>query len=251
MVNPHIRARAPTTTVTYDDRTLGPFPASPPVSVRYRQGRDRPCAGLRWPRTVNRGRRLLAMPSKLLPTPHSAVAAGLGACHSSLHAHVSIQDVGKDGGDQTALRSLDGLRRTRSDHRCQRALRNASFRTGHRPQHVGGHVCCAVGQGQSGRACAEPPSRPSGPAKRGRSAATRLDGGEHKRTLSASTAPAYHNILWSTASVKPAHSCARQHRLPGGALPRAPLGWAHLKGHSSPIVNRQAKEPRFGCTSGK
>ena len=77
MVNPHIRARAPTTTVTYDGRTLGPFPASPPVSVRYRQGRDRPCAGLRWPRTVNRGRRLLAMPSKLLPTPHSAVAAGL------------------------------------------------------------------------------------------------------------------------------------------------------------------------------
>ena len=68
MVNPHIRARAPTTTVTYDDRTLGPFPASPPVSVRYRQGRDRPCAELRWPRTVNRRRRLLAMPSKLLPT---------------------------------------------------------------------------------------------------------------------------------------------------------------------------------------
>ena len=48
------------------------------------------------------------------------------------------------------------------------------------------------------------------PAKRGRSAATRLDGGEHTRTLSASTAPAYHNILWSTASEKPAHSCARQ-----------------------------------------
>ena len=42
------------------------------------------------------------------------------------------------------------------------------------------------------------------------SAPTRLDGGEQKRTLSASTAPAYHNILWSTASVKPAHSCARQ-----------------------------------------
>ena len=50
------------------------------------------------------------------------------------------------------------------------------------------------------------------PAKRGRSAATRLDGGEHTRTLLASTAPAYHNILWSTASEKPAHSCARQHR---------------------------------------
>ena len=48
------------------------------------------------------------------------------------------------------------------------------------------------------------------PAKRGRSAATRLDGGEHTRTLSASTAPAYHNILWSSASEKPAHSCARQ-----------------------------------------
>ena len=39
------------------------------------------------------------------------------ACHSSLHAHVSIQDVGKAGGDHTALRPLDGLRRTRSDHR--------------------------------------------------------------------------------------------------------------------------------------
>ena len=52
------------------------------------------------------------------------------------------------------------------------------------------------------------------PAKRGRSAATRLDGGEHTRTLSASTAPAYHNILWSTASEKPAHSCARQLGIP-------------------------------------
>ena len=39
------------------------------------------------------------------------------ACHSSLHAHVSIQDVGKDGGDHTARRPLDGPRRTRSDHR--------------------------------------------------------------------------------------------------------------------------------------
>ena len=77
------------------------------------------------------------------------------ACHSSLHAHVSIQDVGKDGGDQTALRPLDGLRRTRSDH-----------------------------------------------------------------------------------------------RLPGGALPGAPLGWAHLKAHSSPIVNRQAEDPRSGLTAG-
>ena len=48
------------------------------------------------------------------------------------------------------------------------------------------------------------------PAKRGRSAATRLDCGEHTRTLSASTAPAYHDILWSTASEKPAHSCARE-----------------------------------------
>ena len=94
---------------------------------------------------------------------------------------------------------------------CQRALRNASFPIGHRPQYVGCHVCCAVGRGQSGRACAEPPSRPVSPAKRGRSAATRLDGGEHTRTLSVSTAPACHNILWSTVSEKPAHSCARQH----------------------------------------
>ena len=39
------------------------------------------------------------------------------ACYSSLHAHVSIQDVGKDGGDHTALRPVDGPRRTRSDHR--------------------------------------------------------------------------------------------------------------------------------------
>ena len=42
------------------------------------------------------------------------------ACHSSLHAHVSIQDVGKDGGDHTALRPLDGPRRTRADHRLPR-----------------------------------------------------------------------------------------------------------------------------------
>ena len=39
---------------------------------------------------------------------------------SSLHAHVSIQDVGKDGGDHTALRPLDGPRRTRFDHRLPR-----------------------------------------------------------------------------------------------------------------------------------
>ena len=59
---------------------------------------------------------------------------------------------------------------------CQRALRNASFRTGHRPPHVGGHVCCAVGRGQSGRACAEPPSRPSAP---------RSGGGAQRRALTA------------------------------------------------------------------
>ena len=58
------------------------------------------------------------------------------------------------------------------------------------------------------------------PAKRGRSAATRLDGGEHTRTLSASTAPACHNILWSTASEKPAHSCARHHRNDNVCSPR-------------------------------
>ena len=49
------------------------------------------------------------------------------------------------------------------------------------------------------------------PAQRGRSAATRLDGGEHTRTLLASTAPTDHNILWSTVGEKPAHFCARQH----------------------------------------
>ena len=97
MVNPHIRARAPPTMVTYDDRTLGPFPASPPVSVRYRQGRDRPCAGLRWPRTVNRGRRLLAMPSKLLPTPHSAVAARLDIQGLGGHANPAIDGHLKTG----------------------------------------------------------------------------------------------------------------------------------------------------------
>ena len=36
---------------------------------------------------------------------------------------------------------------------------------------------------------------------------------------------------------------------PAGALPRAPLGWAHLKAHSSPIVNRQAEDPRSGLTA--
>ena len=50
---------------------------------------------------------------------------------------------------------------------CQGAVRNAPFRAGHRPQHVGGHVCCAVGRGQSGRACAEPQSRPSAPRSGG------------------------------------------------------------------------------------
>ena len=52
VVNPYIRALAPT--CTYDGRTSRPIPASPPVSVRTDRGvRDRPCAGLRWPRTAN------------------------------------------------------------------------------------------------------------------------------------------------------------------------------------------------------
>ena len=51
------------------------------------------------------------------PTVELGIFPASCACHSSLHAHVSIQDVGKDGGDHTALRPLDGPRRTRSDHR--------------------------------------------------------------------------------------------------------------------------------------
>ena len=58
------------------------------------------------------------------------------ACHSSLHAHVSIQDVGKDGGDHTARRPLDGPRRTRSDQRLPGgALPEASPGLGHLKAH--------------------------------------------------------------------------------------------------------------------
>ena len=85
-----------------------------------------------------------------------------------------------------------------------------------------GHVCRAIGRGRSGRAVRGAAVKAVSPAKRGRSAATRLDGGEHTRTLSASTAPTYHNILWSTASEKPAHPCARQH-LPPGRPRRVPV----------------------------
>ena len=73
------------------------------------------------------------------------------------------------------------------------------------------------------------------PREAGRSAATRLDGRERTRTLSASTAPAYHNILWSTASEKPAHSCARQQR--GAARSRAAAStraWSASRGPKPP-----------------
>ena len=112
---------------------------------------------------------------------------------------------------------------------CQRALRNASFRTGHRPQHVGGHACCAVERGQSGRACAEPPSRPSAP---------RSGGGAQRRALTAVSTRArcrlrrrraYHNILLSTASEKPAHFCARQHLL---------LPWVAVRNLASAMLAR-------------
>ena len=94
---------------------------------------------------------------------------------------------------------------------CQRALRNAPFRTGPRPQYVVGHVCCAVGRGQSGERARSRRQGRSAPRSGGGAQRRAFDGGEHTRTLSASTAPAYHNILWSTASEKPAYSCARQH----------------------------------------
>ncbi len=60
---------------------------------------------------------------------------------------------------------------------CQRALRNASIRTDHRPQHVVGvYVVAPSDEGQSGRACAEPPSRPLAP---------RSGGGAQRRALTA------------------------------------------------------------------
>ena len=64
VVNPYIRAPAPT--CTYDGRTSRPIPTSPPVSVRTDRGSDRPCAGLRWPRTANpASRQSLHLPSAL------------------------------------------------------------------------------------------------------------------------------------------------------------------------------------------
>ena len=53
--------------------------------------------------------------------------------------------------------------------------------------------------------------------------------------------------LQSASSIRQETSTGRSdHRLPGGALPRAPLGWVHLKAHSSPIVNRQAEDREAG-----
>ena len=60
--------------------------------------------------------------------------------------------------------------------------------------------------------CAEPQSRPSAPRSGGEAQRRALTAVSTRARLSASTAPAYHNILWPTASEKPAHSCARQHR---------------------------------------
>ena len=73
-------------------------------------------------------------------------------------------------------------------------------------------VCCgAVGRGPVCTRVRGAAVKAVSAAKRGRSAATRLDGGEHTRTLLASTAPTDHDILWSTVGEKPAHFCARQH----------------------------------------
>ena len=72
VVNPYIRAPAPT--CTYDGRTSRPIPTSPPVSVRTDRGSDRPCAGLRWPRTANpASRQSLHLPSALYDA-HPSVA---------------------------------------------------------------------------------------------------------------------------------------------------------------------------------
>ena len=51
VVNPYIRAPAPT--CTYDGRTSRPIPTSPPVSVRTDRGVTVPARGSRWPRTAN------------------------------------------------------------------------------------------------------------------------------------------------------------------------------------------------------
>ena len=59
---------------------------------------------------------------------------------------------------------------------CQRALRNASIRADHRPEHVGVYVVAPSDEGQSVRACAEPPSRPLAP---------RSGGGAQRRALTA------------------------------------------------------------------
>ena len=99
-------------------------------------------------------------------------------------------------------------------------------------------------EGQSGRERARTRRQGRQPRKAGRSASTRLDGGEHTQTLSASTAPTDDNILWSTIGEKPAHSGARQH-LYGHTRPETTMIDAPPE-----LAKHRAALERLRCTDG-
>ncbi len=80
---------------------------------------------------------------------------------------------------------------------CQRALRNASIRADHRPQYVGVYVVAPSDEGQSVRACAEPPSRPLAP---------RSGGGAQRRAL---TAVSTREHCWPRRRCPTTTSCGR------------------------------------------
>ena len=95
-------------------------------------------------------------------------------------------------------------------HVCQQSPESASIWTGRRPQDVGGQGWassdkCPVWTGVRGAAV-----QAASPAKRGRSEATRLDGGEHTPKLSVGRCPGHHNILGSAPGSNRSLSRVRQ-----------------------------------------
>ena len=93
---------------------------------------------------------------------------------------------------------------------CQQSPESASIWTGRRPQPVGGQGWassdkCPVWTGVRGAVV-----QAGSPAKRGRSEATHLDGGEHTPKLSVGRCPGHHNLLGSVPGSNRSLSRVRQ-----------------------------------------
>ena len=97
---------------------------------------------------------------------------------------------------------------------CQRSPKSEGPWTGRRPQHVGGVWVGIVGKSQSGRACAEPASRPSAPRSGGGAKRRALTPVSTRSRCRLDDAGGHHNILWSTGVQFRSGPRERQHIAP-------------------------------------